>query len=358
MKHSEQGEEKLPRLELFAAANSGRGFYSFYPQVFEREGIEKRYLIKGGPGTGKSSFLGEVARQAEERGAEVEYYRCSSDPNSLDGIILNGRIALMDATAPHTVEPTEPGVRDEIVNLGEFWDSRGLEARKNDIAAYASLKSGCYGKAYRFLSAALNVEEASRQSVEPWILWEKMERAVRRLMRGIPAEEKYRAVPAVADAIGMGGEVSLNGYGDRARVRYVLEDSYSVGSAFLSLVLREAERKRLSVRVSYQPLSPTLPCGVYLENTGVFFSMSSAPKEGNSRINLKRFLDPEGVRQIRGEYKRNQRLSEGLIQAATDALADAGRYHFLLEKIYVSCMDFEAEQRYLRSFCQTVLERL
>ena len=45
MKHREQGEEKLPRLELFAAANSGKGFYSFYPQVFEREGIEKRYVF-------------------------------------------------------------------------------------------------------------------------------------------------------------------------------------------------------------------------------------------------------------------------------------------------------------------------
>ena len=360
MKHRMQGEEeKTPRLELFAAANSGKGFYSFYPRVFEREEIEKRYLIWGGPGTGKSSFLRRVAEGAEARGAEVEYYRCSSDPDSLDGIILNGKIAILDATAPHVALPTLPGARDEIVNLGEFWDSEALEKRKNDIVSYSSLKSGCYGKAYRFLSAAMDVSEESRSLVEPWILWEKMERAVRRLLRGVPSEERFRALPALTDSLGIRGAVRLGGYAALGGERYVLEDSFCVGSAFLSLLLREAERKRLAVRVSYDPLCPTLPNGVFLEGSGLSFSLADTEGgEEPKRINMKRFLDPEGVRQIRGEYKRNLRLREGLVQAATDALADAGRYHFLLEKIYVSCMNFEAERIFLSDFCQRIWERL
>ena len=76
--------------ELFAAANSGKGFCSFYGEIFSPERTERRYLIKGGPGTGKSSLMRRVAGEAEKRGYGVEYYRCSSDPTSLDAILIGG----------------------------------------------------------------------------------------------------------------------------------------------------------------------------------------------------------------------------------------------------------------------------
>ena len=60
---------------LFAAANSGRGFVSFYENIFNAPNIVRRYLIKGGPGTGKSSFMRRVAAFAEDNGYPVEYYR-------------------------------------------------------------------------------------------------------------------------------------------------------------------------------------------------------------------------------------------------------------------------------------------
>ncbi|MBQ9086940.1 MAG: hypothetical protein IJY47_07110 [Clostridia bacterium] len=360
MKHETlvEGSVGTSRWELFAAANSGKGFYSYYPQVFERDEIDKRYLIKGGPGTGKSSFLREVAKRAEEKGAAVEYYRCSSDPDSLDGVILNRRIALLDATAPHAVEPSLPGTRDEIVNLGDFWDSRMLEERRNDISAYSALKGNCYRKAYRFLSAAMEVSEGNREMVEPYIRWEKMRRAVKRLMRSVPAGREFQVIPGLMDSLGMKGEVRLPTYEEQAETLYVLEDSFGIASAFLSMVIGEAENKKVSLRVSYQPLCPTLPNGVLLEESGIAFVLESADREPTGHVNMKRFLDQEGVRQIRGEYRRNLRLAEGLLQAATDSLADAGQYHFELEKIYVACMDFRAEQKFIRSFCQKLLEIL
>lgn len=352
-------ERKLsPPMELFAAANSGEGFYSFYSPVFERDGVERRYLIKGGPGTGKSSFLREVARQAESRGVAVEYYRCSSDPDSLDGLILDGRIALLDATAPHTAEPTLPGVRDEIVDLGRFWDADALGKRRNDVASYSALKSACYAKAYRFLSAAMEVEEANRALSEKYIWWEKMERAVRRLLRDVPAGEGFRAVPGLIEALGMKGKTRLSGLEAGAERIYAIEDAYGVGSAFLSLVIREAERRRWAIRVSYGTLCPTLPNGVLLEESGVCILPSPTEREPRSRVDMRRFLNPEGVRRIRNEYRRNARLSEGLVQAATDALSDAGAYHFELEKIYAACMDFDGEQKFIRDFCRDLLLRI
>ena len=85
----------------FASSNSASGFWSYYTDVFDHARVRRLFAIKGGPGTGKSRFMKEVAKAAEENGHEVEYFYCSFDPSSLDGIIIDGKLAMIDGTAPH-----------------------------------------------------------------------------------------------------------------------------------------------------------------------------------------------------------------------------------------------------------------
>lgn len=55
----------------------------------------------------------------------MEYFYCSSDTDSLDGIASPSlKVAAIDGTAPHVIEPDYPGVYDEIINLEDFWDER------------------------------------------------------------------------------------------------------------------------------------------------------------------------------------------------------------------------------------------
>ena len=135
--------------ELFAAANSGKGFTSFYGEIFNSDSIKRRYLIKGGPGTGKSTFMRRVAVAAEGKGDLVEYYRCSSDPSSLDGIIINKTVAIIDSTAPHSEEAELVGAKDSLIDLGAFWNT--------------------YARAYRFLGAAMQSDLAARDIIYPYI---------------------------------------------------------------------------------------------------------------------------------------------------------------------------------------------
>ena len=66
---------------------------------------------------------------------DVEYFHCSSDPNSLDGIIINDlKIALIDGTAPHTLEPKYAGAVEMIINIGDFFDEKRLILQKNEIS--------------------------------------------------------------------------------------------------------------------------------------------------------------------------------------------------------------------------------
>ena len=73
--------------EYFLGANSGDGFASLYGGFCCAPG-DFLYIIKGGPGGGKSRFMRRIGRSAEERGLDVEYILCSGDPDSLDGVYI------------------------------------------------------------------------------------------------------------------------------------------------------------------------------------------------------------------------------------------------------------------------------
>ena len=350
--NSEQPKERFPR---FAAANSGKGFQSFYPSVFEGKEIQKRYILKGGPGTGKSSFLRGVAQDAEHRGERVEEYRCSSDPSSLDGVVIDGKIALIDGTAPHLADAELPGVRDEIVNLGVFWDAEKLSTFYNEIVAYGALKSNAYRRGYRYLSAAMEVDAACASLVFGSVREEKLRDSARRMLAPIPDEGGASIKAGLADSIGMRGRVRLDSYEKEAKKLYVIDDYYGTGTLFLSAVIAEGERKGLSMRVSYRPVNPELPDAVLFLGSGVAFVLGEhTEREPDGWVNMKRFVDADRLAPVKLEYRASRRISEALVESAIEALREAGRYHMELERIYSSCMDFDAEKLFLTEFCRKI----
>lgn len=91
----------MSNVQYFLGANSPSGFYSLYHQLSEPTQFRSVYLIKGGPGSGKSTLMRRVERHAQAMGLQTEQILCSGDPDSLDGVILPQlNVALVDATAP------------------------------------------------------------------------------------------------------------------------------------------------------------------------------------------------------------------------------------------------------------------
>ena len=146
--------EDLILEKYFAASNSSEGFCSYYNEVFNPQNFYKIYVIKGGSGTGKSFFMKEIAKCAELYGFSVNYIYCSSDADSLDGIIINERkVAVLDGTFPHIYEPKYIGAVESFVNLAEFLDEKMLSSSRRVIESISLEKKGGFERAYRELRA-------------------------------------------------------------------------------------------------------------------------------------------------------------------------------------------------------------
>ena len=349
--------DDAPKDTHFAAVNSGKGFLSYFPQVFGSDKIKKRYIIKGGPGTGKSSFMRRVAEYAEERGHRVEYYRCSSDPESLDGIIIDGNFALLDGTAPHVYEPKLIGVQDHIVNLCQFWSTEKLEKKHNDVVSLSSLRSGEYRKAYGFLSAASDLNEINDALVLPALDVEKMRAAAGRILRQIGDGNGFCLEYSIVNAIGMSGFTHISSLEKKAKKLYLVMDRYELSWHFLSAVVEGAMVKGAKVQISYDPIEPHKPDGVYFpEDKTALLICRGETLDGASVINMSRFIIDERLQGIKAEYRYNRRMRDALLAAAVDALGMAGKYHFQLENLYKGCMDFKSERAFTDKFCRDHFE--
>lgn len=138
-------------IRTFLAANTPNGFKSVFEPFLEGK---TTYIIKGGPGTGKSGLMKKIAAEAVRRGEFAELIHCSSDPESLDGVYIPSRnVAICDGTAPHTLDPKYPGAAGGIIDLGRFWDLRALTANRSGIVSLSEQISARYAEAYRYLGA-------------------------------------------------------------------------------------------------------------------------------------------------------------------------------------------------------------
>ena len=147
---------------FFLGANSGEGFQSLYPDLADLEKIRDLIVLKGGPGVGKSTFMKQVGRAAEEAGQQVEYIWCSGDPDSLDAVLLpECAAAVVDGTSPHVVEPRYPAAVDRYVNLGQFYDVDALKKRRLEVVTHTEAYKEAYQRAFHCLKAARQVERSA-----------------------------------------------------------------------------------------------------------------------------------------------------------------------------------------------------
>ncbi len=343
----------------FAASNSSRGFKNYYGECFSDARVDRLYIIKGGSGTGKSHLLRTIASQAEEKGYTVEYYYCSSDVNSLDGIlILEKKIGILDGTAPHTTDPIYPGIRDEIVNVGDFWDTEALSKKKEIISSLIDQKKSLYAQVYRNLACGRIFEEQIRQWILPYIRQEKMNRAVQRLFSDIKKGAGFSQTMRLCEAISTDGAFAFDTL-EQGQMLFFLQDRYGIADLFLNEVRRCAKEKGQPIDYSVRPLTKTQLRIVALPDVGICFScvedtllQNRKPKQ--KIINMERFLSTKDLSRYRNRIRFCKKSRDACFEEAYQILGQIKSLHAKLEECYIGCMDFAKKEAYTKTLSERI----
>ena len=121
---SRSAEKKGRTYHRFLGAATASGAVDYVPNL--TESCEQRYLIKGRPGSGKSTMLKKIAAHAEASGYAVEVYHCGFDPQSIDMVIVREiGFAIFDSTSPHEYFPERDG--DIIIDVYDRCIRKGTD---------------------------------------------------------------------------------------------------------------------------------------------------------------------------------------------------------------------------------------
>jgi hypothetical protein len=244
-------------------------------------------------------------------------------------------------------------VRDEIINLGSFWDSCTLSDQSKIIKPLCESKALCFSRTYRCLSAAKSAALAIDMTVRPALLLEKLSGASKRALRDIPDGYNYTENTVALNSYGMKGRVKFDTLKDIAKEYISVSDDYGTAHLFFAELIAETKRKRLSITVSKDPLNPDKIDALRIDCINRVYETGEG---GDRHINMHRFLDHGQIKSTRNELKELNKLKESAEVAALRALSSAAKYHFTLEEIYGKAMDFSAKEKYCKEFIQKLFK--
>lgn len=339
-----------PKVTFFLGANSPSGFYSLYDQMLDPDTARRVFLLKGGAGCGKSSLMKRAAAALEDVGEDVEYIRCSGDPDSLDAVIFPRlKAAIVDATAPHVMEPKLPGVVESYVNLGRFYDHAALADQRQAIAAATKGYQSHYKRAYRCLTAAAQLQEDNRSLLlTPALEAKELKRA-----RGILSREvkKTGRQPGIAVQRFLGA-VSCQGVSCRfetvealCRRVYELQDANGLGAGMLTALAAGCMSAGYDVILCPCPLFPDRAQHLLVPELSLGFVTSTPdlpyPGKPYRRVRVDAMADPDQLRKYKARLKFARKVQAALLDEAVDSLRQAKAEHDVLEKLYNPHVDFQ-----------------
>ncbi len=322
----------------FLGNNTAYGFVGNYDTELANK--KKVVLLKGGPGTGKSTILKRIANEAKNRGFDYELWYCSGDPSSLDGVYIKDlNVAVVDATAPHATGANLPVIKDVIVDLATSLKEHVITPHKDEIIKLIKCKKQRFMRAYQHLKLALchfeNQIALEWQDVcEPRIRRKAAKFADE--LKGkygdiIDKAEKARRV--FVRAICPYGESE---YFDHLKGKKIVKVE---GGELATNVFFDELRKFVKGMEILNPLEPKNIDGIVVGDVAVVKDVGL--EKDYDEIRLEEYEHAQNDKDITDE--RNGVAIEKAF--AVEELSKAREYHMELEKYFVSAMDFEHNEK-------------
>ena len=323
--------------KYFAAANGYLGFRSYFAEIFDSRYFDRIFVMKGGPGTGKSTFIKKAANAFFDSGCYVEAIYCSSDKNSLDGAIIeNGgkRVALIDATSPHERDAIFPGAIDTIINLGDGFDEAELEKQRLKILELNKNKHNYYRSAYSYLSIIGNIDRKLRADFENLSDCRKISDKSKELARASLTPSCSDKRTRLTSSFSKDGYSSFDTLIDLASNVLAVKGDGLSEYIFMRALKDEADLIGSAYTVAPSPFSHDIIEELYFPEADLTVSTNAT-----SAL----FVDTTPVASLIKNVETEEliKIKEKLLSFAKLDFALASMNHFELEKIYTSAMNFE-----------------
>lgn len=351
----------------FPGGNTARGFHSFYQYIMPPEEAVRVIILKGGPGVGKSTFMRRIGKLLEEYGQLVEYLRCSSDSDSLDGVVCRAMgFAMLDGTAPHVVDPEMPGAADSILNLGVFLDEEGLMKRKPEILALKRAISVCFTQAYRYLQAAVPLRDdcayIHRSLTDEKALMERLAPWLETITAHRKPTKPGLARPMFASAITPKGCVNYLETLAVPRIWRLCGAWATDGHRLLSQLRHAALLHGLDVEAMHCPLQPERLEHLHIPTLGLLITTENRFHALNRQAERTISFDETRLREPTETEAEalafNSEQFDLLIRTACASIRRAKALHDELEAEYVERMDFDGVERCWQETSRKVVEMI
>lgn len=353
----------------YAGGNTAKGFHNLYDSNLQ--GLNRIFILKGGPGTGKSSLMKKIGSEWVEKGYDIEYLHCSSDNNSIDGVVIPAlKVGIVDGTAPHVIEPKAPGAVEEYINLGEAWDARALAAHKQDIFRLTNQISQAYKKAYGTFKEALDIHDDWEKIYIDNMDFGKAEQLTTKLIGSFfgkiklnkKSDTRHRFLGA---ATPKGAVDFVPNLTDELPNRYFIKGRPGSGkSTMLKKIAAAAEARGVDVEVYHCGFDPNSLDMLIFRELGIAIFDSTAPHEyfpsraGDEVIDTYELLISQGTDEIYADQIKPIAANyKAKMKEAISYLAEAKKLHDELEAIYVPAMDFSIVEN-IQSFIAEEIREL
>lgn len=333
---------------FYLGASTPKGFVSHFDSLFRE--VRRLTIIKGGPGCGKSTFMRTVATAAREHGLDVSYILCSSDPDSLDGIILPQlSAAYVDGTAPHVLEPELCGGSMNYLNFGEFYDSDAMQPNEAEILSFQKENAAKYPHVTAFLAAADALLESVRIATASESYYEELAAIAEcfALSTVQPIGDQPILKKRFLSAITPKGPKLCDKTPSAICERvYVLRDNYGLSPHVLSILLEKALCLGHTCIACYTPLLPErAPSHLLIPTANAAFVSDSRdfPYTGSCfcRVDLDSTIPPS----VRKELEFCCKTVSSLVYQSVHHLREAKRLHDRMEQLCRPFVDFTAADR-------------
>lgn len=328
----------------FLGANTPDGFHSVYDTLQRDPRIRQLRILKGGSGCGKSTLMRTVGEAAARMGLVTEQILCSSDPDSLDGLVIPELgLALADGTAPHVLEPELCGFGANYLDLGRWYRTDPDPERLASLRREKAANRACYGPAYSCLAGAASAQQAMRQLAAQGAGQALTDDALQKLQPdGLPAgKRRGGARRCFLTAVTPAGLRSLE---PRCGTLWAIEDSFRIGGWLIRKLAALYRDAGMDVILVSDPMDPGELTGVLIPDADAGYLRTDPLFELGNQSLLRLRLDAPLLAALsesdRASADRLQRARRQFTEEAVGWLARAKAHHDAIEALCRPMVDF------------------